>query len=59
MFLLNLGIYQAHRYMPQCLIFAFFLETVVTKFKKVTKNDLRKYLMDQLKYVPDRIDGGG
>ena len=31
----------------------------MAKFKKVTKNNLRKYLMDQLKYAPDRIDGGG
>ena len=45
--------------MPQYLIFAFFLEAVMAKFKKVTKNDLWKYLMDQLKYAPDRIDGGG
>ena len=45
--------------MLQYLIIAFFLEAVMAKFKKVTKNDLRKYLMDQLKYAPDRIDGGG
>ena len=45
--------------MPQYLIFAFSLEAVMAKFKKVTKNELRKYLMDQLKYAPDRIDGGG
>ena len=45
--------------MLQYLIFAFLLEPVMAKFKKVTKNDLRKYLMDQLKYAPDRIDGGG
>ena len=45
--------------MLQYLIFAFFLEEVMAKFKKVIKNDLRKYLMDQLKYVSDRIDGGG
>ena len=45
--------------MPQYLIFAFFLEAVMAKFKKVTKNDLWKYLTDQLKYAPDRIDGGG
>ena len=45
--------------MPQYLLFAFFLEAVMAKFKKVTKNDLRKYLMDQLKYAPDRIDRGG
>ena len=30
----------------------------MAKFKKVAKNDLRKYLMDQLKYTLDRIDGG-
>ena len=45
--------------MPQYLIFAFFLEALIAKFKKVTKNNLRKYLMDQLKYAPYRIDGGG
>ena len=44
--------------MPQYLIFAFFLEAVMAKLKKVTKNELRKYLMDQLKYAPDRINGG-
>ena len=30
----------------------------MAKFKKFTKNDLRKYFMDQLKYAPDHIDGG-
>ena len=45
--------------MPQYLIFVFFLEAVMAKLKKFTKNELRKYLMDQLKYAPDRIDGGG
>ena len=44
--------------MLQYLIFAFFLETVMAKFKNVTQNNSRKYLMDQLKYAPDRTDGG-
>ena len=45
--------------MPQYLIFPFFLEAVMAKFKKVAKNDLQKYLMDQLKHALDRIDGKG
>ena len=67
MFSLNSGIYQVRwssclkkwlLFIPQYLIFVFFLEAVMAKFKKVAKNDLRKYLMDQLKYALDRIDGG-
>ena len=66
MFLLNLAIYQVHwsfylklfLFVLQYLIFVFFLETVMAKFKNVTQNNSRKYLMDQLKYAPDRTDGG-
>ena len=28
------------------------------KFKNVTQSHLQRYLMDQLKYAPDRTDGG-
>ena len=42
--------------MPQYLILVIFLEVIMAKFKKVTKNDLRKYLMDQLKYAPDCLE---
>ena len=31
----------------------------MAKFKKVAKNNLRKYLMDQLKYAPNSVDSGG
>ena len=45
--------------MQQYLIFAFFLEAIMAKFKKVAKNNLQKYLMDQLKYAPNSVDRGG